>query len=234
MEWRGLRLGTLRFQADALPNLEVVVLYRACSANFFASLAHLRPPLRRLVVSDCLHYLADAITAFLRACPSTNHLELVDIGDHYLDTGFPTPLQDHTPLTVLRFGPGNPSSTCVEPDDTGPYYEVLKRVLRARGSNLKLLDIDESLPIDDDLLACIGEIAPLLEVLIMEGYLMKHFPTSAIRVPLAKITFIADLKRAGPNLRHVYPNVVTRCDPSALADAIAASSGVLYHRPASR
>ncbi|RKO89153.1 hypothetical protein BDK51DRAFT_40292 [Blyttiomyces helicus] len=78
-----------------------------------------------------------------------------------------------------------------------------ERFLRVRGSNLKLLDIEGSAYVDNDLLICIGESSPHLELLDLGNY-----PHATDRAPkLEYDAFIAALKRRCPNLGHIRLSV---------------------------
>ncbi|RKO85020.1 hypothetical protein BDK51DRAFT_49978 [Blyttiomyces helicus] len=105
----------------------------------------------------------------------------------------------HRPSQALLYQP--PAD--IQPPSQPSRVEALKRHLRVRGSNLKVLDLDRSYAhrIDDAFLACIHESAPQLEVLGIMRFVDCRTPPA-----LANVAFIADFKRACPNLRRVHFN----------------------------
>ncbi|RKO92127.1 hypothetical protein BDK51DRAFT_28609 [Blyttiomyces helicus] len=174
---------------DALPSLEVLEIDMANLGVHLPSLVMIRPSLRRAVLTGDGADLSTYLPALLAACPIINHLEL------YTKTTSP-----HAALAALYSHP--PLKTEISP-------LTLMNLLHARGSNLKIFDIDyNTYPITHPLLACIGQSAPKLEALGLAD-LFKFRVTPPKDVSLARIAFIAELKRACPKLRHVCLNVVS-------------------------
>ncbi|RKO84897.1 hypothetical protein BDK51DRAFT_50655 [Blyttiomyces helicus] len=165
------------FEAGALANLEVVEL-DSLSLNRVA--AGLIEPALRCVASTSAMAFASTIClpCFMLAQPSTSSISLPNM---IVNTGY--------------------DSMGVEDGDS----EALTRLLRVRGSNLKLLDIPYTFGYDSDLLTCIGETTPLLEMLSPQNYISPHWRISRPYLDLDIIAFIAHLKRGCPNLRDVFP-----------------------------
>ncbi|RKO94803.1 hypothetical protein BDK51DRAFT_41225 [Blyttiomyces helicus] len=79
--------------------------------------------------------------------------------------------------------------------------EALQRLLRAHGSNLKLLDLTGSSCVDDDVLACIGQSAPHLEFLDLGLYRRESALGRALT--LDDVAFIAALKQRCSHIRQI-------------------------------
>ncbi|RKO89957.1 hypothetical protein BDK51DRAFT_50134 [Blyttiomyces helicus] len=103
IKWRHYGVDPPRFEADALPCLEVVEFHEGNFDSLSASLVKIRPPLSPIVLTNTLGGHTSTLPGFLHACPTIDHLELC--------TGNASPyaaialLQDHPPLTVLLFSP---------------------------------------------------------------------------------------------------------------------------------
>ncbi|RKO85226.1 hypothetical protein BDK51DRAFT_44566 [Blyttiomyces helicus] len=145
-------------EVDTLPNLEIVEFDQADIGILSTSLVNIRPPLRRAVLIDSCSL---SLQALLHACPFTKHLKILSPASYSFKPEILAPLQDHQPLTILRFGPTEKGVFYDAWDDYRLSSEIFQRVMRAQRSSLKLLDIEEDIPIDEDLLAWIGASAPL-------------------------------------------------------------------------
>ncbi|RKO87003.1 hypothetical protein BDK51DRAFT_38345 [Blyttiomyces helicus] len=186
-------------EANTLPHLKVAEVHGICYSRFLLrSLTANRPPLRRLALGHELGKSLRNFATLLRACPSITHLDLSsarEISDATLAV-----LKDHPPRTTLRlhahlFDPSGRRLRQATFTTNG-----LQRLLKVRGSNLKLLDIADNLLINYDLLACIAclsRTSPLLEILHL-GYRERGRAMS-----VADVAFISDLKRGYPKLRNV-------------------------------
>ncbi|RKO84741.1 hypothetical protein BDK51DRAFT_29126, partial [Blyttiomyces helicus] len=187
-----------RIDAASLRNLDTLEILDTASSSFADILNELRPPLRRLV-AHCDMFPAQSRTlSVLRSLPSITHLELTS--EHAFPNSTLALLEQHTPLTFLGIHYRNRSPRKPPPEGSFTSQD-LQRFLRVRGSNLKVLDLCYSVPIDDQLLACIALSCPRLECLGIQSYWAHRGKPHLL--PFKKVAVIANLKRGCPNLRHV-------------------------------
>ncbi|RKO89476.1 hypothetical protein BDK51DRAFT_37417 [Blyttiomyces helicus] len=183
-------------QADALPNLEVVEA-EGHVTSLVPWLIKLRPPLRRLVLSNELCESQIQLAPLLRACPSISDLDLstaYDITDATLEL-----LHDHPPLTALtleitRVGAHGQRRA-------GFTSNGFQRFLRVRGSHLTFLNIADNSFTNAELLACvacIGQTSSMLKILILQTPDLRRS-----HLGLDEVAFLADLKQGCPILRYV-------------------------------
>ncbi|RKO87488.1 hypothetical protein BDK51DRAFT_43293 [Blyttiomyces helicus] len=209
IQWPSSFEGPQGMDATSLRNLEVLEVINTRCNFLTASLIELHPPLRRLVLySYCFSALCEKLP-LLPSPPSITHLEPVSslaIPDAALVL-----LDQHPPLRFLGIHYHALSPRKSLPPGTFTSKD-LQRFLRIRGSNLKVLDLCYTVPVDDALLACIVQYCPLLEGLGIQrhwAYIRKQH-----LLPLKKVAFIEDLKRACPNLRYVDVGVHTLPTPT--------------------
>ncbi|RKO88183.1 hypothetical protein BDK51DRAFT_44564 [Blyttiomyces helicus] len=96
------------FEAESLPNLETFQFYHGYFETLLPSLVKLRPPLRRMRLSEDLWNSEGGLGNLVRACPSIDHLELVsDINNPEISLPL---IEHHRPLTTLSasYAPGVP------------------------------------------------------------------------------------------------------------------------------
>ncbi|RKO85979.1 hypothetical protein BDK51DRAFT_47385 [Blyttiomyces helicus] len=205
--WFGAyRLRFIFFIAGGLPNLAVLGILPPNLDFPLDALIKIRTHLRPVVFRDEDPHPFQYLPTLFLASPLIDDLTIFSVAD--IPDAALALLLKHPPLNSFTLG--NMIDFRAPPGKL--FSEALQCVLRARGSALKLLRIACPKSVDADLLACIGESTPQLEILGLEGYL-GH----SNRIPPAQedVAFITSLKRGCPNLKKFgigYSDLV-RCKP---------------------